>query len=96
MTDISVREGETIRFVLRNDGSEAHEFVMATQDEIADHLAEMRGIADMRHDASFAARLGSGETEDLVWTFANKGSFAFACLIPGHYEAGMHGRLTVE
>ena len=91
-----IAAGETVRIILTNDGSVPHEFVMATQAEIADHREEMRGVADMDHDAAFATRLDPGETDNLVWTFANEGSFAFACLIPGHYEAGMHGRLTVE
>ncbi|NDW02705.1 plastocyanin/azurin family copper-binding protein, partial [Salipiger sp. PrR002] len=30
------------------------------------------------------------------WTFGEPGTFEFACLLPGHYEAGMHGPLTVN
>ena len=94
--DIAVQEGETLRIVLRNDGSVAHEFVRGTPGEIADHLAVMRGVSDMDHDAAFAARLDPGKAGTLIWTFANEGAFAYACLIPGHHGAGIHGRLTVD
>ncbi|MGB3471429.1 MAG: cupredoxin family protein [Erythrobacter sp.] len=93
---IDIANGETIRFVLTNDGSRPHEFVMATPDEIAHHRAAMGDLPDMKHEAGYAARVDPGETRTLIWKFANDGAFAFACLIPGHYEAGMHGRLTVN
>ena len=92
---LEIAAGETVRIVLANDGSVPHEFVMATEAELAGHRKEMRGMADMPHDADFAARVAPGDQASLVWTFANAGSFAFACLIPGHSEAGMRGRLTV-
>lgn len=93
---LDIVEGETIRFVLMNEGSEPHDFVMATPEEIADHREEMRGMDDMPHEAGYAARVEPGRSRTLVWKFANAGTFEFACLIPGHYEAGMHGPLTVE
>ncbi len=93
---LDIRQGETIRIVLTNEGSVAHEFVMASPEEIADHREEMRGIADMPHDADFAARVAPGGSETLTWTFSNDGTFEIACLIPGHSEAGMRGRLTVS
>ena len=92
---LEIVQGETLRFVLMNEGSQTHDFVMATREEIAEHRASMSGAPDMAHEAGYAARVEPGETATLVWTFANEGTFAFACLIPGHYEAGMHGRLTV-
>ena len=35
-------------------------------------------------------------TGELIWTFSQPGTFQFACLIPGHMEAGMQGPLTVN
>ncbi|MGB3556225.1 MAG: plastocyanin/azurin family copper-binding protein [Jannaschia sp.] len=96
ISPIEIVEGETIRFVLMNQGSQNHDFVMATSEEIADHREEMVGTADMAHEAGYAARVAPGATRTLIWKFANEGIFEFACLIPGHYEAGMRGRLTVS
>lgn len=93
---IDIVKDETIRFVLINEGSEPHDFVMASFEEIAEHRARMQGLVDMAHEAGYAARVAPGSSETLIWTFANEGTFEFACLIPGHYEAGMRGRLTVE
>ncbi|UWQ19741.1 plastocyanin/azurin family copper-binding protein [Jannaschia sp. M317] len=93
---IDIRRGETIRLVLTNDGAQPHDFVMASPEEIADHREAMRGAGEMIHEAGYAAQVAPGAVRTLVWTFANEGEFAFACLIPGHYEAGMNGRLTVE
>jgi uncharacterized cupredoxin-like copper-binding protein len=93
---IDIRRGETTRLVLTNDGAQPHDFVMASPEEIADHREAMRGAGEMIHEAGYAAQVAPGAVRTLVWTFANEGEFAFACLIPGHYEAGMNGRLTVE
>jgi uncharacterized cupredoxin-like copper-binding protein len=50
----------------------------------------------MEHDDPNAIRLAPGKTGDIVWSFANTGTFQFACLIPGHMEAGMHGPIHVQ
>ena len=94
-SSIEIRQNETIRFVLANDGSESHEFIMASPGEIADHREEMQNIDTMIHETGYATQVDPGNSRTLIWTFANEGTFEFACLIPGHYEAGMHGRLTV-
>jgi uncharacterized cupredoxin-like copper-binding protein len=36
-----------------------------------------------------------GKTGEIVWTFNRAGQFDFACLIAGHYQAGMIGKITV-
>ena len=51
---------------------------------------------DMEHDDPISVRLDPGMEGEVIWTFANEGSFEFACLIPGHYESGMHGPITVN
>lgn len=43
----------------------------------------------MDHDDPNAVSLDPGETEELVWTFTQKGTFEAACNIAGHYQAGM-------
>jgi uncharacterized cupredoxin-like copper-binding protein len=95
LESIEIVKGETIRFVVMNEGSEPHEFVMASREEIATHRAQMRDADEMLHETGYATRVAPGSARTLVWKFANEGDFEFACLIPGHYEAGMHGRLTV-
>jgi uncharacterized cupredoxin-like copper-binding protein len=92
---IEVREGETIRFVLRNRGKLMHEFVIGTQRELDEHAALMMKFPNMEHDEPYMAHVAPGRVGRIVWTFNRPGTFGFACLIAGHYQAGMVGRITV-
>ena len=92
---IEVRRGEQIRFVLQNDGEEDHEFILATVAENRKHAEVMKKNPDMEHDDPNAKRLlphGNG----IVWRFTKRGTFEFACLIPGHYQKGMFGQIIVK
>jgi uncharacterized cupredoxin-like copper-binding protein len=93
---IEVRRGEQIRFVLQNDGEEDHEFILATVAENRKHAEVMKKNPDMEHDDPNAKRLLPQGHGEIVWKFTKRGTFEFACLIPGHYEKGMFGRITVK
>ena len=93
---ITVRKGEQIRFLLENGGTESHEFMLATVAENRKHAELMRKFPDMEHDDPNAKRLAMSERGELLWRFTKAGQFEFACLIPGHYEAGMHGKIIVK
>lgn len=92
---ITVRKGEQIRFELYNEGTESHEFVLATAAENRKHAQLMKKFLQMVHDDPNAKRLDAFVEGQLLWDFTKVGEFEFACLIPGHYEAGMHGKLIV-
>ena len=92
---ISVEEGETVRFVVHNKGRMLHEMVIGTPDELAKHAAMMARFPNMEHDEPYMVHVDPGKTGEIVWTFNRAGSFEFACLIAGHYEAGMRGTITV-
>lgn len=92
---IEVRQGETIRFVHRNDGKVMHEFVLGSKAVLDEHAALMMKFPDMEHDEPYMAHVGPGKTGEMIWTFNRAGDFDFACLIPGHYQAGMVGKVRV-
>ena len=92
---LEVREGETVRFVIRNTGRVMHEFVIGTRAESARHAELMVKFPDMEHDEPHMAHVPPGKTGEIVWTFNRAGQFEFACLIAGHYQAGMVGLVTV-
>ena len=92
---IEVREGETVRFVIRNRGKLMHEFVIGTKRELDEHAALMAKFPDMEHDEPYMAHVAPGRTGEIVWTFNRAGDFQFACLIAGHYQAGMVGEVVV-
>lgn len=93
---LTVRRGEQIRFLLRNQGRLDHELVLATLEENLEHAREMAKFPDMEHDDPNARRLAPGRTGEILWRFTRAGEFDFSCLIPGHREAGMFGTITVK
>lgn len=93
---IRVRLNETIRFVIHNEGHMLHEMVLGTQTVLNEHAALMRKFPDMAHDEPYMAHVAPGKSGEIVWRFNRAGEFAYACLIPGHYEAGMVGRIEVR
>ena len=95
-SEVKVKRGEQIRFRLRNAGALDHEFLLGTAEEIEEHADMMKAMPDMQHDDPNAKRLVPNAGGDLVWHFTTAGIFQFACLIPGHREAGMSGVVVVE
>jgi uncharacterized cupredoxin-like copper-binding protein len=93
---VDVRKGEQIKFILRNDGELDHEFMLATTAENDKHAELMKKFPDMEHDDPNGKRLQPKGTKEIVWRFTKAGKFEFACLIPGHREAGMVGKVTVK
>ena len=91
-----VRTGETVRFVVRNRGQVMHEFVIGTQAENAKHAALMARFPGMEHDEPYMAHVPPGKTGQIVWKFNRAGQFECACLIAGHYSAGMVGTIKVS
>jgi uncharacterized cupredoxin-like copper-binding protein len=92
---ITVRQGETVRFMVLNGGKVMHEFVIGTRQENQAHAQMMEKFPNMEHDEPYMAHVAPGKQGQIVWTFNRPGEFEFACLIAGHYTAGMVGRITV-
>lgn len=93
---LTVREGETLRLRAVNRGRVMHELVLGTPEELAAHAELMKKHPGMEHDEPHMAHVPPRRRADLVWHFNRAGDFAFACLIPGHFEAGMIGHIRVE
>jgi uncharacterized cupredoxin-like copper-binding protein len=92
---IEVKQGETIRFTLKNNGKLLHEFVIGTKKDLDEHAALMVRFPKMEHDEPYMAHVAPGKTGEIVWNFNRAGDFDFACLIAGHYQAGMVGTIKV-
>src|SRR5215831_5139203 len=93
---IEVRRGEQVRFVLRNGGEEDHEFILATVAENRKHAEVMKKHPEMEHYDPNGKRVLPHGNGEIVWKFTKRGEFEFACLIPGHYEKGMFGKIIVK
>jgi uncharacterized cupredoxin-like copper-binding protein len=94
-SDLAVKRGETVKFVLRNNGKMKHEFVIGTLEELKAHAEMMKKHPGMEHGEPNMAHVAPGKSETLVWQFSKAGTFYFGCLEPGHFEAGMVGKLEV-
>lgn len=93
---IEVKQGETLRLRIRNRGQLLHELVIGTAQELAAHADMMVQHPGMEHDEPYMTHVDPGKTGELIWTFNRAGEFEFACLIAGHFQAGMKGRILVR
>ena len=94
-SNIQVKQGETVRFVVKNVGQVKHELSLGTEKELLEHLEQMKRFPDMEHDEPGKLTLAPGAQGEIVWQFTKAGTVNFACLMPGHYEAGMKGAIQV-
>ena len=93
--ELTVRQGETIRFRVKNAGKVMHEMVLGTMQDLQEHAEMMKKHPGMEHDEPHMAHVAPGKTETIVWQFTRPGQFHYGCLVAGHFDAGMVGRLTV-
>ena len=91
-----VKQGETVRLLVTNDGRLKHELVIGTKPVLEDHAALMKKFPNMEHDEPYMVHVAPGGTGEIVWTCNRAGDFDFGCLIAGHYEAGMVGKIKVN
>jgi len=93
--NFSFKRGETIRFVVKNSGKVKHEFNLGTEAALKEHYALMLKFPEMEHSDPNVASVEPGKTGEVIWKFTKAGTVSFACLHPGHYEAGMKGTIKV-
>ena len=92
---VSVRQGETVRFVVKNSGKLKHEMVLGTEKELMEHYEVMKKNPEMEHADENMVTVAPGKSGEIVWQFTKAGKIDFACLQPGHYDAGMKGAVNV-
>ena len=95
-SDVTVKRGETVKFVVHNDGKVLHEMVLGTKEAIGEHAELMKKFPEMEHAGANMAHVKPGTSGDIIWQFTKPGEFEFACLQPGHFEAGMVGKVLVK
>lgn len=62
-----------------------------------DGMAGMdHGDQGMKHDDANSVLVEPGKTAELTWTFSKATNLQFACNIPGHYQAGMVGKIAID
>ena len=94
--EITVNRGDIVRFRPVNKGQVMHEMVLGTMDELKKHAELMKKHPGMEHDEPHMEHVAPGKTGDMGWQFTKAGEFYYGCLIPGHFEAGMIGKVIVK
>ncbi|MBM3344096.1 MAG: plastocyanin, partial [Betaproteobacteria bacterium] len=90
------KRGEIVRFNVKNSGKVMHEMVIGTMKELKEHAELMKKHPNMEHDEPYMAHVSPGKTQQIVWQFTKPGEFFYGCLLPGHFEAGMIGKIIVK
>jgi uncharacterized cupredoxin-like copper-binding protein len=93
--NLEIRQGETVKLVAKNSGKIMHEIVIGTPKELEEHAALMKKFPNMEHDEPYMAHVSPGKSGEIIWQFNRAGEFDFACLIAGHFDAGMKGKIKV-
>jgi len=93
---LTAKQGETIRFVVKNSGQIKHEFVLGSAKELKEHYEVMKKFPEMEHADANMVTVAPGKTGEVVWKFTKAGKVDFACLQPGHFDAGMKGQVMVK
>ncbi len=94
--DLTIKRGETVKLVATNKGQVLHEMVLGTPGELQKHAEMMRKFPGMEHEEAHMTHVKPGKSGEIVWQFDKPGEFQFACLLPGHFEAGMVGQVVVK
>lgn len=92
---IDAKQGETIRFIAKNNGKVKHEMVLGSEKELKEHYELMKKNPEMEHNDPNMVSVAPGTSGEIIWQFTKAGRVDFACLQPGHYEAGMKGLVNV-
>lgn len=93
---VSVKQGETVKFLVKNSGKIKHELVLGTPEMLKEHYAMMMKMPGMEHAEENMVTVAPGATGEVVWRFSKAGEVQFGCLQPGHFDAGMKGAVTVQ
>jgi len=93
---VNVKKGDVVKFVHENTGKMMHEFVLGTSESLVMHAKMMKKHPGMEHLEPYMAHVAPGKKGVVIWQFSEAGEFTFGCLIPGHFDAGMKGKVHVD
>jgi len=93
---IEVKRGEIVRFEATNKGKVMHEMVLGTLEDLREHAEMMKKHPGMQHDEPNMLHVAPGKGGRMGWQFTKAGEFHYGCLVPGHFEAGMVGKIVVR
>lgn len=93
---ITVKRGETIRFVVKNSGNTKHEMVLGTESQLLELYHTRMQVPETKLPTPNAIAVEAGKTGEIIWEFTKFGAVSFGCLLPGHYDAGERGTIIAQ
>lgn len=101
--NLEFETGKLYKLVIKNIGHTKHEIDSAS----ISHLAYTRKIQVLDSKGALVAEIKGSPAEievgagyEVEWWFVpiatTSGKEEFVCLLPGHYESGMHGTMTFK
>jgi uncharacterized cupredoxin-like copper-binding protein len=91
----AVAKGGRVTITASNDGNVVHELVVLKTDEDPAKLPKKGAKVDESTSVGEIADVKPGSTKKVALKLA-PGKYAMVCALPGHYEGGMYGSLTVK
>ena len=91
---VAFAPGEIVTFVITNDDPIDHEFIIGDEGVHARHEEGRQ----RHHHGKVPGEISvpAGTTRTTTFTFGGEGTVEYACHLPGHYDYGMRGDVSVE
>jgi uncharacterized cupredoxin-like copper-binding protein len=93
--DDAVAKAGKVTITAPNDGNDVHELVLLKTDADPANLPKTDDKVDESTSVGEIADVEPGSTKKGTFTLA-PGTYAMVCALPGHYEGGMYGSLTIK
>jgi len=91
----AVAKAGKVTIAAPNDGKVEHELVLLKTDADPAKLPMDGGEVDESSSVGEIADVPAGGTKSHTFTLT-PGKYAMVCALPGHYQSGMYGSLTVK
>ena len=89
--ELAVYSGQEITLDLHNSGAVEHDFTILKKSAVAKTPFDREKQAG---DILAEFRLGAGKSDTFKFTLPEPGEYEIICVVPGHVEAGMVGKIT--
>lgn len=84
--------GETVRIIVRNTDPIDHELIIGDENT---QTAHEEGTERHHGAKPGEVSVAAGMTAETTYTFDEPGTLIFGCHLPGHYDFGMKGTISV-
>lgn len=84
--NVTIEPNDVVQFVIMNTGTQAHEFAIGSEKELATHRKMMSQMVGMEHDTNNSIIVEAKKARQLTWHFHGENQVAIDCNIDGHKQ----------